>query len=259
MQRVYSIASVGAFFLFIAVLSTSVAHSSAETTGERECPTGTTAAVWVSYNFWADADLDQVQRELYCDADPNAQTKNGRTPLHWAVKNETTMAVAVVQALLDAGANPNAQTESGSTPLHWAAESESVTVVEALLDAGADPNAQTENGSTPLHWAVHAEWVTVVKALLDAGADPNAQTEDGWTPLKLAEESEDSAMLKLELLLVLLQQQNYMVIEVRRSVFQHVLDRAHKDGWELHSFQAAQEGISTSYVIAVLSRSQRNR
>ena len=46
----------------------------------------------------------------------------------------------LVGLLLDKNANPNSETKTGKTPLYIAAEEEHVDVLAALLEAGADPN-----------------------------------------------------------------------------------------------------------------------
>ena len=68
-------------------------------------------------------------------------------------------------ALLEAGFDPNARDKGGRTPLHWAARNNSPAVVAALLEAGADPGARDRKGATPLGWALAGKNRTVVAAL----------------------------------------------------------------------------------------------
>ena len=116
------------------------------------------------------------------DADPNARTGEGLTPLHCAAGSSAIPGIVTV--LVHAGAGPDARDKKGWTPLHDAAGSRTPGVVTALVDAGGNPNARDRNGRTPLHVAaclgnaVHA----VVRAFLDAGADPAARDENDETP-----------------------------------------------------------------------------
>ena len=112
--------------------------------------------------------------------------------------------VLTVMVLLSAGADPDAQTRDNRTPLHYAAgDNENPDVVKVLLSAGANPNAKGQFGSSPLHYAVHAvrysKKLDIVKLLLSAGADPDVSNRDR-TPLDLAVEGSNankSAIIKV--------------------------------------------------------------
>jgi len=61
---------------------------------------------------------------------------------------------AIATLLLESGANPNVvKTRDGTTPLHWAVRGVNKRMVELLLAAKAEVNVTDESGTTPLRWA----------------------------------------------------------------------------------------------------------
>ena len=116
----------------------------------------------------------------------NAGTQGGWTALHFAVRLGH---VAIVQAILQVeGVNLNVRTNRGIAPLHWARfdSSNALLVTQALLDAGADPNATDNEGETPLYLAAQLDRIAVVEALLDGGANPAVRNNDLDTALHMA-------------------------------------------------------------------------
>ena len=116
----------------------------------------------------------------------------GRTAVHNAAKGGAAKNLAV---MLKADGNPNAQDRDGNTPLHFASMgsfsggfSDYPGAIRALLQYGADLRQTNNGGETPLHVAVFsgvsAAHVDVVKALLDAGAKPQRVDENGLTALQ---------------------------------------------------------------------------
>ena len=109
--------------------------------------------------------------------------------MHWAAAVNDSP--AVISALLAGGAAPNAQVRNGQTPLHWAAGNPNPTMVIAFLAAGARPSARTENGRTPLHWATYRnDNPAVVTALLDGGSEAKSKDKYGDTPWDLAQKND---------------------------------------------------------------------
>ncbi len=84
------------------------------------------------------------------------------------------------------GANVNVQSRQGWTPLFWAIQKNNFNIVELLLDNSADIKVKDNEGWTPLNWAVQLGSLDVVKHLVGRGADVNALTADGRTPYDLA-------------------------------------------------------------------------
>jgi ankyrin repeat protein len=98
-----------------------------------------------------------------------------------------------MRVLLDYGANPNAENKEGETPLHLVSQSRlsyqerhgGVGIVRLLLEHGVDLNARRKDGWTSLHLAAFKGRVEVAQVLLDHGANANTETEGGETALHL--------------------------------------------------------------------------
>jgi ankyrin repeat protein len=123
----------------------------------------------------------------------NAQSGEGETPLHCAVKKAVenradVTAFDMAALIIDRGADINARNKEGLTALHEAVYSRSYpSLVELLLKKGADVNARTEKGDTALHFAARCNSAEVIKALISGGADVAAENNDGESPLAVAE------------------------------------------------------------------------
>jgi ankyrin repeat protein len=122
---------------------------------------------------------DVVSVLLTAGADPNAETKVGKTPLHMAKSH------AIVTELINAGAEVNARDSRGNSPLHFARDT---TIARALIRAGADVCVAANDGTQPLHqqaWSNSPSSIEVIRILVAAGADPS--TESGrMAPLEIA-------------------------------------------------------------------------
>lgn len=127
--------------------------------------------------IWAAGDPAKVRLLLKHEADPNAATKQGRTPLIAATSYAGN--VETVRLLLDRGANLNAADQSGNTALFqsaWAADDFEIT--KLLVERGANVNAPGEDGFTTLMMAAANGNLAVVRLLLAHGANPNAANTD---------------------------------------------------------------------------------
>ena len=179
---------------------------------------------WNTREYFLTATVEEVTSCLAAGGDIEAQTENGRMPLHYAAwssknpavvktlleagaklgarsKNGNTPLIlaawgngnpAVIEALLAAGADPRVRNKAGNTPLHDAARANrNPAVTELLLEAGSDLEARDRAGRTPLHQAAGSSRnPVVIDLLLEAGADPNAQDAEGKTPWNLAQANE---------------------------------------------------------------------
>ena len=73
----------------------------------------------------------------------NSKDKEHQRPLHLAQTPE------VVAVLVDGGANPNAQDKKGRAPLHVAAAKGTPELVAAFIEKGAKLETKDEMGKTP--------------------------------------------------------------------------------------------------------------
>ena len=70
--------------------------------------------------------------------------------------------------LIERGADVTAQTHDGNTPLHLALRDRQVDVARMLIRYGADETAQNDDGETPLHLALREGQVDVVRMVIEA-------------------------------------------------------------------------------------------
>ena len=133
-------------------------------------------------------DKSAAETLLAQGADPNAEDKEGRSPLRLAAGEGH---ADVVEVLLAAKADVNAQDNFGRTALISAVhqnqivklqaaiplnDAGSTRIVRALVGAGADVNTRDHDGVTALMFAAEAGFREALEVLLAAGADPNLKT-----------------------------------------------------------------------------------
>ncbi|XP_024938932.1 uncharacterized protein LOC107265737 [Cephus cinctus] len=142
----------------------------------------------------AAGDVASVKVLLKSGADVNAGL-SGKSPLHYAVMNNSG---ECVQALLEAGACPNNPQVYTETPLHVAASLGSTTCVKLLLSHGADVRVQLGQAkSTPLHLAAEEGNMECTKLLLEAGAQADAKNSKGQTAMHLAALAQSAETLEV--------------------------------------------------------------
>jgi ankyrin repeat protein len=99
--------------------------------------------------------------------------------LHLAVQDND---LGRVRELVEAGADPNLFDDLGKTPLHYACKNQNFTIAEYLIEHGAEVNAHHEAsiGNTPLGDVAGACSFKMAEFLLKHGADPSIR---GWMQL----------------------------------------------------------------------------
>jgi ankyrin repeat protein len=169
----------------------------------------------------------EIRRLIGKGADVNAETKEGATPLVFAVANMKTDAVttlleygpvvdkvtssyetplmiaakndyfAIAEKLVRAGADVDFADRYGASPLHYAATYGYAALTDMLLYYDADVNKKTTDGSTPLHGAIWAGNTIITDILLQNGASVNEKDNDGMTPFLLASYFGDTISMEL--------------------------------------------------------------
>lgn len=93
--------------------------------------------------------------------------------------------VRAMHQALAAGADPNRGDDAGYTPLHVAIQERWTEAVALLLENGADPNQGDAHGNVPLWTAVRTSGGDhrILMLLLRAGADPRIENAYGRSPL----------------------------------------------------------------------------
>ncbi|KAK6839915.1 hypothetical protein PG987_005781 [Apiospora arundinis] len=116
--------------------------------------------------IWAASCGDEMVLKLILGSgkvDVNARDMLGRTSLSHAAERANRKAV---ELLLDSDADATIVDNDGRTPLFWAVEENSVEVAQLLIDVGrSDVTAHDNEGRTPLIWAAKAKAYGMVQLL----------------------------------------------------------------------------------------------
>ncbi|MDJ0805706.1 MAG: ankyrin repeat domain-containing protein [Gammaproteobacteria bacterium] len=158
-------------------------------------------------------DIDQIERNLYWDADVNQPGPDGQTALHVAARKGS---LVIVKMLLQSGADQEAVNQQGHAPLASALLARNTLVADYLVKQGAslDPdallretvllgqadrdvidflkkqgassNTPDAEGYTPLHLAILNGHRVIAKYLVERGADIDLTDRAGRTPLQIA-------------------------------------------------------------------------
>jgi ankyrin repeat protein len=140
--------------------------------------------------------------------------------------------------LLDSGANANAESSNGKTPLHlvsrgdYDSQKHGVGIARLLLQHGVDVHAQDNDHGTPLHSAAFSGMPEIARVLLDHGANVNAENKQGRTPLhQVAQGTYDSQECGIAVAQLLLER----VVDV------HSKDKDHDTALHLAAFSGKLE------------------
>jgi hypothetical protein len=142
----------------------------------------------------AKGDINEIQKQLSANADPNAQDSSGWTALMYATHANTNQELPM-KILLDAGANPNIRSYMGQTALMAIGHAYSAPLdkLRLLLAARADTNAQDNDGHTTLMFAMYGslgyndtdrgflERAELVSLLREAGTRTDLRDASGLT------------------------------------------------------------------------------
>ncbi|KAM9320854.1 receptor-interacting serine/threonine-protein kinase 4 [Gastrophryne carolinensis] len=107
-------------------------------------------------------------------ANLNAQTSDGRTPLHLAAQRGH---YRVARILVELGCNVNIPNAQLKTPLHIAAETGHTSTARLLIHHGANLEALTMEGYTALDLASQHRHFSAVKLIMDERSDINYEEE----------------------------------------------------------------------------------
>jgi ankyrin repeat protein len=132
-------------------------------------------------------DLQKVQELIKADPDAvNLKDNSGRTPLHWAARNDH---LSVVRFLVENGADVNAEDNRGIIPLYYSVWlGENYEIAECLVNSGADVNFKRDNDTSLLYLVSRDGREKIAELLIKNGADLNHQDAVGKTPLYISVE-----------------------------------------------------------------------
>lgn len=131
---------------------------------------------------------------LFLEENPNFEEKDGqRTALHLAAGEGHS---ELVELLLGHGANIEVRDAAQKTALHFAANSVHLDAVKTLLEHGADIEAIDADRKTALHEAARGSRSEVIKLLLGHGANVEARDGDQRTALHFAAQHGNSDAMR---------------------------------------------------------------
>ncbi len=127
---------------------------------------------------------DVVKMLLAHGADVNKKTIGGeQTALMGAVVKKRP---EIIRVLIEHGADVNARSKQGITPLMYAVQQGDMDTAKVFLAAGANVNYAALDGTTASLMAAFRSDEPFLSFLLENGADPNAADRDGYTALHYA-------------------------------------------------------------------------
>jgi len=130
----------------------------------------------------------------------NIKNNDENTPLHYfCAKFRNPNCAEPFKAFIKKGAQVNALNKNGETPLHKSIFNNSVRMlmVSLLIENGADVNITNLLGETPLHSAVRLGRDDLITILLKGGADISIKDANKNTPYDIAVELKHEKIISL--------------------------------------------------------------
>ncbi|PQE11929.1 hypothetical protein CJF31_00000051 [Rutstroemia sp. NJR-2017a BVV2] len=146
---------------------------------------------------WAVAEeSDKIVLLLLAHEKVAAELQQNGSPLWWASQNEN---LILVKLMLEKGANLELTNRNyqGRTVLSLAVENGHNQIVRLLLEHGARLESRDEFDRTPLWWAIEGRRTTIARLLLEEGADPGCINGAHEAPLLIAAERGHHEIVKL--------------------------------------------------------------
>ncbi|KAK9874490.1 hypothetical protein WA026_002840 [Henosepilachna vigintioctopunctata] len=133
--------------------------------------------------------MSYTRKPLRMEADVNAISSNGFTPLHLACMSRHEECMDII---LNYGPSMNIQHSKYCTPFHlyFLSGMQNERLLKKMLSKGADPNIQDKSGNTALHLLANRNSLEKMKEfarlLIEYDEDLNAINEEGETPVHTA-------------------------------------------------------------------------
>ena len=125
--------------------------------------------------------------------DPNGQSNNKQTPLHWAAGY-----LCIAENLISFGARVDIKDDVDFDPLLYALLNGHNKMVKLLLQYGPDINSKDKKGYTSLYAAAFGGHYEVVKTLIQHGADKDCQRNVAkFSPIHCAAQNGHANVVKL--------------------------------------------------------------
>jgi len=113
------------------------------------------------------------------------QPETFKTILHRICELQS-LSIHRIKPILEANADPNKKDKMGRSPLHYAVQQNSLEVIELLLSYGANINGRDNQGGTPLLKVIDRGDIDMWRFLVKAGADVNVTNSAGVSAKQLA-------------------------------------------------------------------------